>query len=247
MDGVDVDTVIAVLRQYYLPDALDQVFQEVAKFLNYKRTDQLMERFLLEFQILHTKAERRIQSGFQSPDAFVSVLCMHNASLSTSQKYLIMASVQGSLDFGLVSKQMRQISHPRGIVKKEDILQVTTEGDGSDEKDLSYEAWVAYRKAGKGRKDRPQGSRPKPKGKGGKAEEPTRNGINRKTGERNRRYGCGSEFHLLPKCPRRNNVVPARPSPGPTQNAAPRSSFSSIAMDSDSPGGKESPPTGFVT
>ncbi len=69
---------------------------------------------------------------------------------------------------------------------------------GVGEEDLSYDAWVAYRKAEKGRKDSQQNARSRPKGKGRKTDEPERNGINRRTGERNRCYGCGSEFHLLP-------------------------------------------------
>ena len=98
MDGVAVIEVMQVLKQYFLPDASDHVYQEVWKFLHHKRTDQTMERFLLEFDLLRTKAERKIQTGFRFPDSFISVLCMGNAGLTSHQKTLVMASVQGSRD-----------------------------------------------------------------------------------------------------------------------------------------------------
>ena len=65
MDGVEVAEVLQVLKMYFLPDASDHVYQDVWKFLHHKRTDQTMERFLLEFDLLRTKAEREIQRGFQ--------------------------------------------------------------------------------------------------------------------------------------------------------------------------------------
>ena len=48
MDGVDVTSILQILKHYFLPDATDQVFQDVQRFLLYKRTDQPMERFILD-------------------------------------------------------------------------------------------------------------------------------------------------------------------------------------------------------
>ena len=48
-----------------------------------------------------------------------------------------MASVQGSLGYPLVAKQMRQISQPRGGAPKEDIPTITTDDGGVDGEDLS--------------------------------------------------------------------------------------------------------------
>ena len=75
MEGVAATEVLQVLKQYFLPDASDHVYQDVWKFLHHKRTDQTMERFLLEFDLLRNKAERKIQVGFRFPDAFISILC----------------------------------------------------------------------------------------------------------------------------------------------------------------------------
>ena len=206
-----------------------------------------MERFLLEFDLLRTKAEREIQTGFRFPDSFISVLCMGNALLTSHQKTLVVASVQGSLDsYPALAKQMRQILQPVGGTQKEDILMnspnIMADNVGVDEEDLSYEAWVAYRKAGKGRKGPQQNARSRPKGKGSKMHEQERNGLNRRTGERNRCYGCGSEFHLLPKCPRRPDFTKPDSSAQSLPNYAPRSSFSSIAMDPAPVTSDESPP-----
>ena len=64
MEGVAVTEVLQVLKQYFLPDASDHVYQDVWKFLHHKRTDQTMERFLLEFDLLRSKAERKFRRDF---------------------------------------------------------------------------------------------------------------------------------------------------------------------------------------
>ena len=145
-------------------------------------------------------------------------------------------------DFPLLAKQMRQISQPVGGVQKEDILNISADAGRTDDEDLSYEAWVAFRKAARSSKDSTQGMRPRPKSKGGKPDGQVRNGFNRRTGERNRCYGCGSEFHLLPKCPKRASSSPANPSPSPPAIYVPRPSFSSFAMDPVPPVCSGSPP-----
>ena len=81
MEGVEVAEVLQVLKMYFLPDASDHVYQDVWEFLHHKRTDQTTGRFLLEFDLLRTKAARKIQRGFQFPDSFISALCMGNALL----------------------------------------------------------------------------------------------------------------------------------------------------------------------
>ena len=106
--------------------------------------------------------------------------------LSKNEKSLVMASVQGSLGYPLVAKQVRQISQLRGGGHRADIFNISSDAGGIDGEDLLYEARVAFRRAARGRTDQPRGMRFRPRGKGGKPDE---------TCERNRRYGCGSEFH----------------------------------------------------
>ena len=80
---------------------------------------------------------------------------------------------------------------------------------------------------------------PRPSSKNGKGKKPKvpkgeqdKNGFNRRTGERNRCYVCGSEYHLLPKCPSKRDRRAPAPAPSPPTN--PRSSFSSSTLE-DSP------------
>ena len=131
---------------------------------------------------------------------------------------MAMAAVQGSLDYPLLAKQMRQILNPVGGAHKEDILNISAGTGGAGDEDLSHEAWIAFRKAGGSHREPPQSMRPRPTGKGSKQDEQARNGFNRRAGERNRCFSCGSEFHLLPKCPKRTNAPPAHSLPSPPQN-----------------------------
>ena len=160
MEGVEITAVIQVLKSYFSPDATDQVLQDVTKFLNHKRADQTTERFLLEFDILGTKADRVIRQGFQFPDSFISILRTQSALLSKNEKSPAMAAVQGPLDYPLLAKQMRQISQLVGGPRKRDILNFPADSGGVDDEDISYEAWVAFRKAARSRKDSTHGYAP---------------------------------------------------------------------------------------
>ena len=63
-----------------------------------------------------------------------------------------------------------------------------------------------------------------------------KNGFNRRAGERGRRYRCGSEYHLLPKCPIKQE--PKAPAPARNPPSNPRSSFSSITLEDSPPDSK---------
>ena len=56
-----------------------------------------------------------------------------------------MASLGGSVGFARMKQQLRQLFHHPNSATKEDIFSVTEEKSVSRGKDLSYEAWVAYR------------------------------------------------------------------------------------------------------
>ena len=145
MDGVEVAEVLQELKQYFSPGASDHVYQDVWEFIHHKKTDQTMERFLLEFDLLRSKAERKIQTGFQFPDSFISALYMGNAMLTSHQKTLVMGAVQRSLDsYPALAKQMRQILQPVGGTQKGDILinspNVMADTVGIGGEDLSYDA-----------------------------------------------------------------------------------------------------------
>ena len=81
-----------------------------------------MERALLEFDVLRRKAGARVVIGGALPGASASILRMQNAALSKNGKWLLLASVRGSLDFPIVARRMRRLSDPCGAVAAADVL-----------------------------------------------------------------------------------------------------------------------------
>ena len=92
-----------------------------------------------------------------------------------------------------------------------------------EEEDLPHEARAAYRKAEKARTGPPRKQALYWAGVPG--------GFNRRTGERNRCYTCGSEYHLAPRCTQRRQWRPDGAPSSPPAKQAPRSSVPSIRMD----------------
>ena len=141
------------------------------------------------------------------------------------------------MDFCRMKQQLRQLSHHPNSVTKGDIFSLTEEKSVSRGEDLSYEAWVAYRNKQKQPTGAVAASRSSSKGGTGEISKSLKgaqekNGFNRRTGERDRCYGCGSEYHLLPKCPTKQERK--APAPALPPSSTPRSSFSSITSE-DSP------------
>ena len=234
MAGCDVQLVLQTLRNYFQPDTFDRIFTQMDRFMSYVRTDQQIEKFLMEFGILRQKAEKLMcPAGGGFEDLFICFQCIKAARLRPNDRILLVASLGGSVDFARVTQHLRQL-FTQPAATKEDIFPVMEEMSGTPPDDLSYEAWVAYhqkRKSPTGggnpsrsRSNKGKGKKNKPP-KGGKE----RNGFNRRTGERNRCYGCGSEYHLLPKCPtKQEKKGPVALPPPPS---TPRSSFSSITLE----------------
>ena len=68
-----------ISRERFAPDAFGSIFQDMAKFMNFKRTDQDMDTYLMEFDILRRKAEARMIKGGGFPDGIASVPSARNA------------------------------------------------------------------------------------------------------------------------------------------------------------------------
>ena len=107
LDGVE--QILNILRNRFAPDKADCIFQDVTKFLFFKRTTQDMDTYLLEFDMLRRRAEARFATGTGFPDEFAFVLCMQNASLTKNEGQLVIASAGSSLTFVNVSAQMRRL------------------------------------------------------------------------------------------------------------------------------------------
>ena len=238
MAGCEVQLVLRTLRDYFQPDTFDRIFTQMGRFMSYVRTDQPIEKFLMEFGILRQKAEKLMYpSGGGFEDLFVCFQCIKAARLKPNDKILLMASLGGTVVFARITQQLRQLFNQSNPATKEDISPVTEEPAESRPEDLSYEAWVSYHQ--KRKQKAVAGTPPRSQTKGGKGKKTKnpkggseKNGFNRRTGERNRCFGCGSEYHLLPQCP--NKQERKAPVALPPVSPTPRSSFSSITLE-DSP------------
>ena len=67
------DQILKISGKRLAPDAIDGVFQDVAKFTYFRSTDQDAGAHLLDFDMLRRKAGTRMPFGAGFPDEFVSV------------------------------------------------------------------------------------------------------------------------------------------------------------------------------
>ena len=122
---------------------------------------------------------------------------------------MILSSTGGGPPSDVMKRHMRRILQPCGMALKQGALVVRDDlsksqvlPSGPSVKGVSGDgpfigdAKMASKKNKKKRKKWKTGSSPAPEGNGD-----IPNQINPRTGHRNRCYGCGSEFHLLPHCP----------------------------------------------
>ena len=85
------------LRERFAPHAIGSIFQDMVKFLFCKRTGQIMDAFLAEFDMLRQKADARMILGSCIPDGVASVNCMQNAALTKNEQTLVLASSRNAL------------------------------------------------------------------------------------------------------------------------------------------------------
>ena len=63
-----VEQILNILRNRFAPDKADCIYQDVTKFLYFKRTTQDMDTYLLEFDMLRQRAGARFAMGAGFPD-----------------------------------------------------------------------------------------------------------------------------------------------------------------------------------
>ena len=105
-----VGRALAIVRDCLVPGVVNSVYQEVARFLRFKRADRSADAFLVGFDLLRRKAEFKVQMGGGFPEAYAVALCLQNAALSRRTASADLASAQGGLGFSVVAKQMRRSS-----------------------------------------------------------------------------------------------------------------------------------------
>ena len=119
---------------------------------------------------------------------------MQNAALPENGKALALASLRNTLACPEVSGQMRRFLGPRGSASRQDVLVAKSMDAVSGVEDC--ETWVACRKAKRAKKGGEGGGDSGKQGKGKPSEGGrSRNGLNRRTGGRNRCCTCNSEYH----------------------------------------------------
>ena len=112
----------------------------------------MMDGYLVRLDLLHRKAESKIKTGWVFPQVLAPALCMQNASLSRSEKSLVLACVPGNSGVSAVARQMRPLFGSRGGAIREDFSAATdVEVISNDESDFA--PWLAYNKA-KNKKER---------------------------------------------------------------------------------------------
>ena len=166
--------------------------------MNPKRAVRTTDVYLLEFYMMRLMAEARMIMGCGFPGEFVSVLRMQNAALAKNERTLVLASVRSTLAFPEVSAHVRRLFGSRGQATRQDAL-VAADIDAASEAE-DFEAWAAYRRATRAKKNGNGNgdTRKKEKRKSFEGHR-TPNAFNRKTGERNRCYTCNSEYHYAPQ------------------------------------------------
>ena len=88
-DGPNCRWHLEAISDYLAPDASDTVYQDAARFFQYKRTAQSPGEYSAKFDLRRRKAESRMQPGGPPPEAFISMLRMQDASLSRSDRSLL--------------------------------------------------------------------------------------------------------------------------------------------------------------
>ena len=91
LDGAEQFSKIS--RERFAPDAIHSIFQDVVKFMYFKRLGQKMDTFLMEFFSLRQKAESRMLMGAGFSGECVPVVCVQNAGLARNERTMVLASI----------------------------------------------------------------------------------------------------------------------------------------------------------
>ena len=99
MTGCDAQLVLRALRDYFQPETFDRIFTQMDRFTSYTRTEQPIEKFLMEFGILRQKAAKLMfPTGCRFEDLFICFQCTKAARLTFEDGALLMAQRQDTFD-----------------------------------------------------------------------------------------------------------------------------------------------------
>ena len=144
--GDGVSKISEPLRSYHAPEAVDEIRQQVMRFMRFRRADQSIRENIAEFDLLRGKAEPQMEMGAGFPDQFASKLRMADAAQCRQEKSLIAASCRESLRFAAASANIRRFFGSRGSGGQQDA--VLTEDAVGHHKSAAYKT---AKKNGQGR------------------------------------------------------------------------------------------------
>ena len=135
-------TAITERSHDFAPRGRDSVYQVVVRFLRRKRATLTTDEYLARSDLLRKKAENEMHMGRALISVLASVLCINNASLSSSKKSLVLASADGYPGISAVVRQVRRFFGPRSSAARLDFLAATDEGANSNDEE-GFAAWIA--------------------------------------------------------------------------------------------------------
>ena len=78
----EVAKISDILRNYLAPETFDAVRQQVMRLISFRRTDQSIIGYIVEYDLLRRMAEAKMAMGAGSPKQFASIWRMDKAALS---------------------------------------------------------------------------------------------------------------------------------------------------------------------
>ena len=155
---------------------------------------------------------------------------MQSAGLFENGNSPALASVCNTLAFQEASTRMRRLSGPRGNAARQ--CELMAAGPDAVSKEEDFAAWVAYRKAqNEKRREKGYEGHSNTGGVKRKEEGRTLNGLNRRTGGRNRCYASKCEYHCAPRRSRKENRSSGLSSLHRAAKRPPSPPYSSIATE----------------
>ena len=110
-----------ILRERSALGAIEAIYQEMAKFMNFKRTDKTMDVYLMGSDVLRETTEARMFVGSGFPGEFVSILRIQSAPLSKNGEIPPLASIQNTPAFPVLANRIRRLLGPRGDAARQDV------------------------------------------------------------------------------------------------------------------------------
>ena len=99
--------ILETARNNFAPEAAGASHQQVMRSTRYPRTDQSINEYIVELDLLGRKAESKMETDAGFPGQFVSILRVGEAGLPRREESLVMASSHKSFKFDVAAANVR--------------------------------------------------------------------------------------------------------------------------------------------